>query len=1109
MTTCAACGTECADGSRFCASCGSPLGEPGTPREERKVVTVVFADLVGSTALAESSDPEDVRAMLAAHHSRVRTDLERYGGTVEKFIGDAVVAVFGAPVAHEDDPERAVRAALAIRDAAVEADVSLRVAVNTGEALVTLDARSAEGEAMVAGDVINTAARIQSAAPVNGVLVGESTYRATAHAIVYETADSFEAKGKREPVQVWLAVEPRSRLGSDVERAPLAALVGREPEIDALRGALTRVRQQRTPELVTLVGVPGIGKSRIIAELFSIVDDDPDIIIWRQGRCLPYGEGISYWALGEMAKSQAGILDDDTAVVADGKLATAVGALVPDRSEAEWVTGHLRPLIGLESEAGHGGDSHGETFAAWRRFLEAIGEQRPAVLVFEDLHWADDGLLDFVDGLVDRATGVPLLVLCTARPELLVRRAGWGGGKANAVTLSLAALSDEDTARLISGHLEQAVLPAAMQQTLLRRADGNPLFAEEYIRMLRDRGLLYHDGGAWRLDRTDVDVPETVQGIIAARLDALEPDEKAVLQAAAVVGKVFWLGSVAAVAGISRWEAEERLHSLERKEFVRRDRRASVTGESEYSVRHVLVRDVAYGQIPRVPRADLHVRAAAWIESLGRDRSEDRAEMLAHHYVAALELTRAAGGATSQLVVPAREALREAGQRAYALSAMGAAAGFFAQALELWAEDDPGYPYLLLDLGNTLQYLRHEGSSELEEAARLLLAQGDQEGSAEAESLIGEVHWESGDQRGARAHHTRAVELITDLPGTRATVRIRARLWRAQLLANEHPSLEEGVRILALTEELGSTEDVLNARINVGLGHAYGGDPWAAIRELERALEQCRQANSHLATRAYVNLASILGNVGERNRSAELHRLGLREAHRLGNHHERWLAAECVLDDYFAGSWDAAVASAASFLDHEGPGEYMEVGVHSVLASIASARGDRRAAEEHAGAMLSRARAIGDPQALWPGLSICARLALVAGDAGVAHTLVDELAAAWAEAESFQIDLFELDGFVAAAGLDRVRDLGDHLGKLAYESPWTQAAALIASGSFERAGEVLHAHDAFAQAAMVWLASSELAGRETPGLHKAMTFYESVGAAAALTRARSRSRDVG
>ena len=1064
-------------------------------------MTVVFADLVGSTSLAERSDPEDVRAMLGAHHARVRAELERFGGTVEKFIGDAVVAVFGAPVAHEDDPERAVRASLAIRDGAVESGVALRVAVNTGEALVSLDASPARGEGMVAGDVVNTAARIQSAAPVNGVLVGESTHRATAHVIEYRVAEPIEAKGKSDPVPVWEAVAPQSRFGSDVEQAPLAALVGREREIDVLRNALTRSRQEREPELVTLVGVPGIGKSRIVTELFGIVDADPDIILWRQGRCLPYGEGISYWALGEMAKSQAGILESDTAVEAERKLADAVAALVPTRTEADWVTAHLRPLVGLGFDQGAGGDSRGETFAAWRRFFESLGEWRPTVLVFEDLHWADDGLLDFVDGLVDRATGVPLLVLCSARPELLVRRPGWGGGKANAVTLSLSALSDEDTARLIAEHLAQAVLPAEMQRTLLRRADGNPLFAEEYIRMLRDRGLLRHEGGSWRLDEVDVDVPETVQGIIAARLDALEQDEKAALQTAAVVGKVFWLGSVAAIAGISAWEAEEILHALERKEFVRRDRRASVAGETEYAVRHVLVRDVAYGQIPRVRRADLHVRAAEWIESLGRDRSEDRAEMLAHHYLAALELIRAAGGDTRPLEKPARLALREAGNRAYALSALESAATLYAKARELWPDEDPAYPHLLFELGETLAWMRGEGGSELQEASDRLLAGGEVEDAALAEALLGNVHWVSGAQKAARVHHDRAIELIVGLPETRETARIRSLSWRALLLANEPASLEEAQRILALTEELGTTEEILNARMNVGLGHAHHGDPQAAVRDLEVAVDQCLQANSHLASRAYLNLASVLGTVGDLRRSAELHRDGVEVARRFGSHHELWLLAECAVDDYTTGAWDAAVAGASEFLETRGAARYMEVGAHAVLAAIFAARGARPEADEHARVMLDRAREIGDPQALWGSIGDCARLALETGELDEVRSLVGELASALAAAESFQIDVHQLGGFVAAAALGLGPELGDHLGKAAYDSPWVQAAAQIADGRLEEAGETLEVHEAHAYAAMVRLLAAELAGRETPGLREALRFYESVGAIAYIARA--------
>ena len=377
MISCPTCGHENPQDARFCNDCGATLGLVSAPREERKVVTVVFADLVGSTARAEQSDPEDVRAMLAAHYAGVRVQLERFGGTVEKFIGDAVVAVFGAPVVHEDDPERAVRAALAIRDAAREGGAQLRVAVNTGEALVSIDARPAEGQGMVAGDVVNTAARMQSAAPVNGVLVGEMTYRATAHLIEYRAADPVQAKGKSQPVPVWEAVALRQRFGTDVEQAPLAALVGRDRELDALRGALARARQEREPQLVTVIGVPGIGKSRLVAELFTLVDADPELILWRQGRCLPYGEGVTYWALGEMAKAQVGILESDSADEATRKLNESMASLFPNPTEAEWVAGHLRPLVGLSSQVATGGEGRGEAFAAWRRLFEAHGRAAP------------------------------------------------------------------------------------------------------------------------------------------------------------------------------------------------------------------------------------------------------------------------------------------------------------------------------------------------------------------------------------------------------------------------------------------------------------------------------------------------------------------------------------------------------------------------------------------------------------------------------------------------------------------------------------------------------------------------------------------------------------
>src|SRR5690349_14925596 len=406
MVVCPSCGQENPEGFRFCGACATPLTEHQAGREEREVVSVLFCDLVGSTARAERLDPEDVRALLSRYHARVRQELERFGGTVEKFIGDAVVALFGAPVAHEDDPERAVRAALAIREwVADESDLHVRLAVNTGEALVALGARPEAGEGMASGDVVNTTARLQSAAPVNGVLVGETTWRATRDRIEYAEHEAVSAKGKAEPIPVWEAVQATSRLGMDLEQRVLTPLVGREHEVGVVFDAFDRAARAREPQLVTLVGVPGIGKSRLVAELFQRIEQMPDLIWWRQGRALPYGSGVSFWAVGEIVKAQAGINENDDAGTVAAKVRESVAEAVDDADERDWISGHLEPLLGLSDEAAL---DRQEAFAAWRRYLEGIAESQPLVLVFEDLHWADEGLLDFVDHLSEWASGVPL-----------------------------------------------------------------------------------------------------------------------------------------------------------------------------------------------------------------------------------------------------------------------------------------------------------------------------------------------------------------------------------------------------------------------------------------------------------------------------------------------------------------------------------------------------------------------------------------------------------------------------------------------------------------------------------------------------------------------------
>ncbi|MGH2996730.1 MAG: ATP-binding protein, partial [Gaiellaceae bacterium] len=610
---------------------------------------------------------------------------------------------------------------------------------------------------------VNTAARLQAAAPVNGILVGETTYRATERAIVYQEREPVAAKGKAEPVPVWEALEARARFGVDVAARGRAPLVGRRKELDLLLHALARTREERAPQLVTLVGVPGIGKSRLVYELMNAVEADPELILWRQGRALPYGEGVTFWALAEIVKAQCGILETDAAAAAARKLRAAIENTVSDPVEVEWVERHLGPLVGLGEDAAPGGDRQTEAFAAWRRFFEGLAERSPLILVFEDLHWADDGLLDFVDYLVEWASGVPVLAVCTARPELLTRRPGWGGGKPNAATASLSPLSQDDTARLVAALLEQAVLPAEVQTALLARAEGNPLYAEEYVRMLQDRGFLHRDGRGWRLERAEeLPLPETVQGLIAARLDALASEEKALLQDAAVVGKVFWLGALAAIGREPRWSLEEGLHGLERKEFVRRERRSSVASETQYAFLHVLVRDVAYGQIPRAQRADKHRRAADWIESLSADRSEDRAEMLAHHYLSALELARAAGLETGVLIERARVALREAGDRASALNAFPAAARFYTAALELWPREDAERPQLLFRYGRALSMSENTGDEVLDEARDALLALGDRETAAEAEILLAWLVEHRGERDRSFAHVDRAAALVED-----------------------------------------------------------------------------------------------------------------------------------------------------------------------------------------------------------------------------------------------------------------------------------------------------------------------------------------------------------
>jgi class 3 adenylate cyclase/tetratricopeptide (TPR) repeat protein len=1119
MPVCQRCGEDNPERARFCLACATPLTAPISPREERKVVSVLFCDLVGFTARSERLDIEDVRGLLGPYYQRLRADLERFGGTVEKFIGDAVMALFGAPVAHEDDPERAVRAALAIRETIAELnqatprlDLQVRIGVTTGEALVALGARPVEGEGMASGDVVNTAARLQAAAPVDGVLVDETTQRATDRVIRYEPAEPVTAKGKGDPVRVWLALSPRQSLGVDVSHARRTPLVGRDHEFGLLRDALARARAEQTPQLITLVGVPGIGKSRLVSELLALVEADPPLTTWRQGRSLPYGEGVAFWALGEMVKAQAGILETDSAEVAAAKLDRALAGLLDDEAEAAWVADHLRPLVGLPGAGESGGDRQAEAFAAWRRFLEALAEQRPAVLVFEDLHWADDVLLDFLDHLIDWAVDVPLLVVATARPELLARRPGWGGGKANAATVSLAPLSEEDTARLVAGLLDQALLPAETQTALLGRAGGNPLYAEEYVRMLADRGHLAKVGGTWRLAHAgELPLPESVQGIIAARLDALAPEEKALVQDAAVLGKVGWLGALAALGGADRSQLEARLHALERRELLRRERRSAVAGERQYAFRHVLVRDVAYAQLPRAVRAQRHRRVAEWLQQLAPDRSQDRAELLAHHWQAALDYAQATGQDTSELVQQTRRALRDAGDRALELNAFAAAARWYTAALELWPSHDAERPRLLLRLGHARMYSEQTDAELLAQARDGLLAQGDREAAAEAETLLGQVLWRQGEAQRGMEHDRRAVALLEDLGPSSARATVVANLALSLVVQGRfEEALQVGREALGMADALGLKEQQARALDCIGLARLAGGDR-GGLADLDRAVAIAVRANLPASADAHANAASCVIALGDLARGFDLQAKGLQAAERFGVAYViRHLRAERTFQDYWQGRWDASLAGADQFIAEAEAGSphYMERSCREVRGLIRLARGDLPGALVDAVAAAEFAAQLRDIDSLLPALAFHAHTLLASDmdqEAGIRASLL--LAKVGEHGAPPTNPDWSGPLAIVLHALGRADEFRKLTAGARIRTPWLEAATAVAAGRFEHAAESYAEMGSLPDEAYARLRAAQqhfAAGRRVEGntqLQQALAFYRQVRASGYLREA--------
>jgi class 3 adenylate cyclase len=1045
-----------------------PSPPPTAPPDggERKLVTVLVIDVDEAGEGFADIDPEDAGRLVPAALARVRAEVETHGGVVEETLGGRTVALFGIPRTRDDDPERAVRAALAVRDALAGGGlppgdrspgdpgrVRVQAAVATGEVLVRPGRGG--GRRRVLGDPVGAAARLLERVPAGTVLVSEATRRATERAVAYGPARQAPTGGR--DGAAWPALAPRTGPASPTRRFP--PLVARERELTALLAAADRIRAGAGPELVTVVGAAGIGKTRLLAELADRLTAAPapeprsrgpgshpagpgPAVAWRQGRALPYGDGPTFGALAEAVKAEAGILESDGAELAGRRLAAAA-ADVAEPVTAAWVAGHLRRLVGVgPGRPGTGASpttaaDREEAFAAWRRFLHGLAARRPLVLALEDLHRADDALLDFVEGLAERDGGrAAVLVLATARPELLERRPGWGAG---GTTIQLEPLGAGDTTGLLATLLAHHGLPAEVDPALLGRVGGNPLFAEEYVRMLRDRGPL--TGGGLGMSPPDP-LPTGVHAIVAARLDALPAADKAVLHDAAVLGQVGWLGALAEITGRDLPDLVACLERLEAREFVARAPASRVAGEVEYGFRHTLVRDVAYGQVLRAERADKHRRAAAWIEALAPDRAEGRAELLAYHYRAALSFARAAGTEPPGLAARTLAALGEAGERAAALGGWETAARFHAEALELCPEGDPVRGQLLLRLGRARCRGEMAGQDELTAAREALLAAGDPVAAAEAEMLLGELAFLQGRGQDREAASDRALSLVAEAPPSPSKAAVLRGAMMHLVVASRHAEgLAVGREVLAMARTLGLPELEADALGAIGTARVEAGDP-GGLDDLEAAIARFERLGTPGGTLWLLNLAWAAAATGDLARCFAALAAAARQAERYGS--RRWrrsIELQRVAERFWTGRWAEAVAVVDALLAG-GERHYLEWECRLWRGRIRLAGGRTQAALADAEAAHALAVQARDPQDLHPTRAFLARALLAAGRREEAAVVAERLLAG-------------LGGGVLGAdvGADLgmvMADLGIPAGVLDRRgippTPWLAAARALAAG---------------------------------------------------------------
>jgi predicted ATPase/class 3 adenylate cyclase len=915
---CPSCGATNTPGQRFCGECGTALATggaspitapPASPTAERRLVSVLFADLVGFTTLSESRDAEDVRELLSRYFELARVLISRYGGTVEKFIGDAVMAVWGTPTATEDDAERSVRAALDLVASVADLDPALRAraGVLTGEAAVTI---GAEGQGMVAGDLVNTASRVQAAAEPGTVLVGESTRRSTEQAIAYEEAGTHALKGKSEPVDLFRALRVVSGRAGALKSAGLEApFVGRDRELKLIKDLFHASAHDGRAHLVSVTGIGGIGKSRLAWEFYKYFDGIVDTVWWHRGRCLAYGEGVAYWALADMVRMRCLIGEDEAPVAAREKLKTTVHEHILDAADRSFVEPRLAHLLGLED--GVAGERQ-ELFAAWRLFFERLAASNPTVLAFEDMHWADTSLLDFVEYLLEWSRDFPLYVITLARPELHERRPGWGAGQRNFTSLYLEPLSEQAMEELLEGLVPG--LPQQLRDQILARAEGVPLYAVETVRMLLDRGLLAEDGPVYRPtgEIEKLEVPETLHALIAARLDGLSAEERRLLQDASVLGKTFSARALSALGRVAEDELAPLLQALVRKEVlgVQSDPRSPERGQ--YGFLQDLVRHVAYETLSKRERKIRHLAAAGHLQSAFSELDEI-AEVLASHYLAAVEAAPDADDVEA-IRAEAREMLSRAGRRAGSLGAPEEGQRYFEQAAAL-ASDTLEEAELVEQAGRLAFAAGHltEARTRLERAIETFEEAGETAAAARVSTGLADVDVLEGRLEEATVRLKTALEALEEAGPSAELAWTLAQLGRMQALRGDYKSaLVTLDRSLRLAERLDVEEVFLHALTSKSIGLIYDGRFAEARLLLEGALERARAADLHRARlRAAGNLGVLLQDSDRQVEVLELTDEVEGIVRQLGDREQLVLARLGIITPLFLlGRWSEALARA-------------------------------------------------------------------------------------------------------------------------------------------------------------------------------------------------------